>query len=191
MKNLPILASIASIALLLLAGCTAGQQPPEYILSYSLPSAITPYAWEKTLVLYPNATLARVSSRWDRNQTTDSIILTSDEFARVQALIANATASGLSPVYRKPGGPAVGSTGYALNFTMGGAPKRIEVEPGAPVPQALAALTNGLSALERRRMGGLEGEFCGGIAAFPCAQGLSCRLEGQYPDAGGACNIGG
>jgi hypothetical protein len=32
-----------------------------------------------------------------------------------------------------------------------------------------------------------EGEFCGGIAAFPCATGLQCRLDGDYPDAGGTC----
>lgn len=32
-----------------------------------------------------------------------------------------------------------------------------------------------------------EGEFCGGIAAFPCQDGLRCQLEGSYPDAGGHC----
>ncbi|MBP9750846.1 MAG: hypothetical protein KBC95_03290 [Candidatus Peribacteraceae bacterium] len=32
-----------------------------------------------------------------------------------------------------------------------------------------------------------EGEFCGGIAAFPCQDGLRCQLEGSYPDAGGTC----
>jgi hypothetical protein len=32
-----------------------------------------------------------------------------------------------------------------------------------------------------------EGEFCGGIAAFPCQAGLRCQLEGSYPDAGGTC----
>jgi putative hemolysin len=32
-----------------------------------------------------------------------------------------------------------------------------------------------------------EGQFCGGIAAIPCQEGLHCRLNGSYPDAGGAC----
>lgn len=32
-----------------------------------------------------------------------------------------------------------------------------------------------------------EGEFCGGIAAFPCEEGLTCKYDGEYPDAGGTC----
>ncbi len=32
-----------------------------------------------------------------------------------------------------------------------------------------------------------KGEFCGGIAAIGCATGLTCRLSGNYPDAGGIC----
>lgn len=32
-----------------------------------------------------------------------------------------------------------------------------------------------------------EGEFCGGIAGFQCAEGLTCLYEGTYPDAGGTC----
>lgn len=33
------------------------------------------------------------------------------------------------------------------------------------------------------------GQFCGGIApgAFPCPAGYSCKLDGDYPDAGGRC----
>jgi hypothetical protein len=31
------------------------------------------------------------------------------------------------------------------------------------------------------------GEFCGGIAAFQCKDGLSCKFDGTYPDAGGKC----
>lgn len=36
---------------------------------------------------------------------------------------------------------------------------------------------------------GTEGAFCGGIApgAFPCNTGLVCKLDGNYPDAGGTC----
>jgi hypothetical protein len=33
-------------------------------------------------------------------------------------------------------------------------------------------------------------KFCGGIAAFPCATGYSCQLDGTYPDAGGHCVSG-
>jgi len=33
----------------------------------------------------------------------------------------------------------------------------------------------------------VEGEFCGGIAAFQCAAGLTCNYDGTYPDAGGTC----
>jgi eight-cysteine-cluster-containing protein len=32
-----------------------------------------------------------------------------------------------------------------------------------------------------------EGEFCGGIAAIQCCSGLTCQLDGTYPDAGGKC----
>lgn len=32
-----------------------------------------------------------------------------------------------------------------------------------------------------------EGEMCGGIAGFVCDTGLTCQLDGQYPDAGGTC----
>jgi len=34
---------------------------------------------------------------------------------------------------------------------------------------------------------GSEGGFCGGIAAIRCREGLECRLDGGYPDAGGVC----
>lgn len=33
------------------------------------------------------------------------------------------------------------------------------------------------------------GQFCGGIAAVQCPLGYVCELEGDYPDAGGACQI--
>lgn len=29
--------------------------------------------------------------------------------------------------------------------------------------------------------------FCGGIAGIPCPAGFTCRLDGNYPDAGGVC----
>lgn len=36
-----------------------------------------------------------------------------------------------------------------------------------------------------------NGKFCGGIAAnlpeFQCPTGYICKLEGDYPDAGGSC----
>lgn len=38
-----------------------------------------------------------------------------------------------------------------------------------------------------QRAGAKEGEFCGGIAAFQCTKGLTCKFEGEYPDAGGVC----
>ena len=31
------------------------------------------------------------------------------------------------------------------------------------------------------------GKFCGGIAAFQCPTGYTCKLDGAYPDAGGHC----
>ncbi|VFQ94158.1 unnamed protein product [Cuscuta campestris] len=30
-------------------------------------------------------------------------------------------------------------------------------------------------------------QFCGGIVGFPCCKGLNCKLEGNFPDAGGVC----
>ena len=32
-----------------------------------------------------------------------------------------------------------------------------------------------------------KGEFCGGIAGIQCPSGYGCVLDGNYPDAGGAC----
>lgn len=32
-----------------------------------------------------------------------------------------------------------------------------------------------------------NGKFCGGIAAIKCPDGYSCKLDGSYPDSGGAC----
>ena len=32
-----------------------------------------------------------------------------------------------------------------------------------------------------------EGELCGGIAGIVCADGLTCKLDGNYPDAAGTC----
>ena len=32
-----------------------------------------------------------------------------------------------------------------------------------------------------------ENEMCGGIAGIQCADGLTCRYEGDYPDAAGTC----
>jgi len=34
---------------------------------------------------------------------------------------------------------------------------------------------------------GLEGKFCGGIAGVACPEGYTCKLDGNYPDAGGKC----
>ena len=30
-------------------------------------------------------------------------------------------------------------------------------------------------------------QFCGGIAGLPCPAGFTCKLDGEYPDAGGVC----
>jgi len=32
-----------------------------------------------------------------------------------------------------------------------------------------------------------EGQFCGGITGRVCPEGYSCKLDGNYPDAGGVC----
>jgi len=32
-----------------------------------------------------------------------------------------------------------------------------------------------------------KGQFCGGIAGVACPDGYSCKLDGNYPDAGGTC----
>lgn len=34
---------------------------------------------------------------------------------------------------------------------------------------------------------GTDGDFCGGLMAKPCATGYSCKLDGDWPDAGGVC----
>ncbi|MFA4827169.1 MAG: hypothetical protein WC596_02895 [Candidatus Shapirobacteria bacterium] len=33
----------------------------------------------------------------------------------------------------------------------------------------------------------VEGRFCGGIAGILCSEGYECKLDGNYPDAGGKC----
>lgn len=32
-----------------------------------------------------------------------------------------------------------------------------------------------------------EGKFCGGIMGLACPEGYDCKLDGNYPDAGGTC----
>lgn len=32
-----------------------------------------------------------------------------------------------------------------------------------------------------------KGAFCGGFAGVACPQGYTCKLDGNYPDAGGRC----
>lgn len=32
-----------------------------------------------------------------------------------------------------------------------------------------------------------DSQFCGGIQGIMCSEGYSCKLEGDYPDAGGTC----
>ena len=34
---------------------------------------------------------------------------------------------------------------------------------------------------------GESGQFCGGIAGKTCPEGYMCKLDGDYPDAGGIC----
>jgi hypothetical protein len=38
---------------------------------------------------------------------------------------------------------------------------------------------------------GAGGEMCGGIAGTPCPEGQWCDLEGDHPDAAGACRPNG
>lgn len=33
----------------------------------------------------------------------------------------------------------------------------------------------------------IKEQFCGGIAAIKCPNGYTCKLSGNYPDAGGTC----
>ncbi len=61
--------------------------------------------------------------------------------------------------------------------------EELEVSGGIKSDPSMGTYINVLGARKR----GAEGEFCGGIAAFPCATGLRCQLDGDYPDAGGTC----
>ena len=59
--------------------------------------------------------------------------------------------------------------------------------PGANVTPPLPPAINETNQTPPARAPGKVGEFCGGIAAFQCGEGLVCVLDGSYPDAGGAC----
>ncbi|MBU1089684.1 hypothetical protein KKF38_02740 [Patescibacteria group bacterium] len=53
---------------------------------------------------------------------------------------------------------------------------------------AVAGVNSGSSStVENSGESASEGEFCGGIAGIVCAGNLTCRLSGNYPDAGGIC----
>lgn len=56
-------------------------------------------------------------------------------------------------------------------------------EPESPTTGA----TGGAGGTGGGRQPAAEGEFCGGIAGILCDEGLKCELDGEYPDAGGAC----
>lgn len=66
----------------------------------------------------------------------------------------------------------------------GSAPPPVPDTNVTPLPPAVENETNQTPPV---RAPGKEGEFCGGIAAFQCEEGLLCVLEGTYPDAGGTC----
>ncbi|KAJ3056344.1 hypothetical protein HK097_007322 [Rhizophlyctis rosea] len=51
----------------------------------------------------------------------------------------------------------------------------------------LTSLAGVLATPAPQRNGGDVGAFCGGIAAIKCRDGLTCTLNGKYPDAGGVC----
>ena len=59
-------------------------------------------------------------------------------------------------------------------------------EHGCPLPATCekGSGNDNRNAVSRIRK---EGEMCGGIAAFPCEEGLICQYDGSYPDAGGTC----
>jgi hypothetical protein len=67
-----------------------------------------------------------------------------------------------------------------------------ETKIDSSVPVTVAILTNVREDVpppssQPGRAPAKEGEFCGGIAAFQCEEGLTCKLDGTYPDAGGVC----
>jgi hypothetical protein len=78
-----------------------------------------------------------------------------------------ATRINLEPGYEETGSGTLTGTGAAMS-----------VDGTASV-----GMSTGMSAKIRA----MEGEFCGGIAGIQCADGLTCMLDGSYPDAGGEC----
>lgn len=59
----------------------------------------------------------------------------------------------------------------------------------APAPSSGGASSSSQSSIshDRVRDPSGEGEICGGIAGFVCDEGLTCRYQGNYPDAAGVC----
>jgi hypothetical protein len=55
----------------------------------------------------------------------------------------------------------------------------------SPKDQASSASSSSVAPTGRPKAG--EGEFCGGLAGIQCEEGLTCRYDGTYPDAGGTC----
>jgi hypothetical protein len=51
------------------------------------------------------------------------------------------------------------------------------------VPQAEIILPSDISRTPKESMN----QFCGGIAGLACSEGFMCKLDGDYPDASGAC----
>ncbi|MDD4319628.1 MAG: hypothetical protein PHW10_04885 [Candidatus Peribacteraceae bacterium] len=67
----------------------------------------------------------------------------------------------------------------------------VRVENGetvaGPITKAEENLPPSSSSSVAGRNPAQAGEFCGGIAGFQCADGLTCKYDGNYPDAGGTC----
>ncbi|MEI6222058.1 MAG: hypothetical protein WCP97_04805 [bacterium] len=58
------------------------------------------------------------------------------------------------------------------------------VVPSGENPGSAATVSGG-GADPRKPVG--KGAFCGGIVGIACETGLTCVLDGNYPDAGGTC----
>ena len=95
--------------------------------------------------------------------------------------VAAAVAIGMGCVtdpYATPTSPGAGSPGSLSTANASGAAPCAQcrdIPPGSARGDCVRACFANV------------GAFCGGIAAIPCPTGLTCVLEGDFPDAGGRC----
>lgn len=193
---------IAIASLLLAFGCVSAPaggknesgsetppQLPDFEVSVSRGRGLSPVAWSDTIIISSNGTVRRMHAvgGFVVNRT---MALGAAELEEVRKQLSEADLSELDVEYSCRQNCPADLPGTRINITYGATAKSVYIYMPESVPTIIMQLDRKAYELSLR-FGAEQGEFCGGIAAFQCAEGLECVLDGAFPDAGGICSAPG